>query len=243
MTENAFYPLFLLVALVLVRVLERPSSAPRRAPVRARRPRLRDARAGGRARAGDPRRPARPRGLRAAGPARDDRRATAGSTGSPSPAPSRRSSPSWSRADLLGAYAPVGDRSYDAGQVLRYLWWHVAELSLYVLVVPLAALDRARRARSLARRAPAGVPRGDGLADGLRRRDRRDVRVRVLRPDRGAEHVLRRAALLHRAPRLDRAGRSPPAGARGGRGGDLGAARRSRSRSTASSRRRRSPTR
>jgi Dolichyl-phosphate-mannose-protein mannosyltransferase len=41
---------------------------------------------------------------------------------------------------LLGAYSPVGERSYDAGQVIRYLWWHVAELSLYVLVVPLAAL-------------------------------------------------------------------------------------------------------
>jgi Dolichyl-phosphate-mannose-protein mannosyltransferase len=41
---------------------------------------------------------------------------------------------------LLGAYSPVGDRSYHSGQVIRYLWWHVAELSLYVLVVPLAAL-------------------------------------------------------------------------------------------------------
>jgi hypothetical protein len=40
---------------------------------------------------------------------------------------------------LLGAYSPVGDRSYDVGEALRYLWWHVAELSLYVLVVPLAA--------------------------------------------------------------------------------------------------------
>src|SRR5262249_33998342 len=41
---------------------------------------------------------------------------------------------------LLGAYSPVGERSYHVAAVLRFLWWHVAELSLYVLVVPLAAL-------------------------------------------------------------------------------------------------------
>ena len=41
--------------------------------------------------------------------------------------------------DLLGAYSPVGDAGYELGDTLRYLWWHVAELSLYVLVIPLAA--------------------------------------------------------------------------------------------------------
>jgi Dolichyl-phosphate-mannose-protein mannosyltransferase len=51
---------------------------------------------------------------------------------------------------LLGAYEPVGERSYDAGEALRYLWWHVAELSLFVLVVPLAAtIVLVARARSL----------------------------------------------------------------------------------------------
>ena len=40
---------------------------------------------------------------------------------------------------LLGAYSPVGEQSYDLAEVLRYLWWHVAELALYVLVIPLAA--------------------------------------------------------------------------------------------------------
>jgi hypothetical protein len=51
---------------------------------------------------------------------------------------------------LLGAYEPVQERSYDAGEALRYLWWHVAELSLYVLVVPLAAtIVLVARARSL----------------------------------------------------------------------------------------------
>jgi hypothetical protein len=41
--------------------------------------------------------------------------------------------------DLLGAYAPVGNRGYDASTALHYLLWHVEELALYVLVVPLAA--------------------------------------------------------------------------------------------------------
>jgi len=51
---------------------------------------------------------------------------------------------------LLGAYEPVGERSYDLGEALRYVWWHVAELSLYVLVVPLAAtIVLVAQARSL----------------------------------------------------------------------------------------------
>ncbi len=52
--------------------------------------------------------------------------------------------------DLLGAYSPVGDASYQAGEILRYVVWHAAELSLYVLVVPLAAtIVLVGRARSL----------------------------------------------------------------------------------------------
>jgi hypothetical protein len=52
--------------------------------------------------------------------------------------------------NLLGAYSPVGEQSYDLGEVLRYLWWHVAELALYVLVIPLAAtIVLVARARSL----------------------------------------------------------------------------------------------
>jgi hypothetical protein len=54
--------------------------------------------------------------------------------------------------DLLGAYAPVGDASYDLGETLRYLVWHVAELALYVLFVPVAAtIVLVARARSLDR--------------------------------------------------------------------------------------------
>ena len=52
--------------------------------------------------------------------------------------------------NLLGAYSPVGDRSYDVSDGIRYLWWHVAEMSLYVLVVPLAAtIVLVARGRSL----------------------------------------------------------------------------------------------
>lgn len=54
--------------------------------------------------------------------------------------------------DLLGAYSPVQDASYDVREVLDYLAWHVAELTLYVLVVPVAAtLVLVGRARSLDR--------------------------------------------------------------------------------------------
>jgi hypothetical protein len=41
--------------------------------------------------------------------------------------------------DLLGAYSVVGETHYDAGEVLRYLLYHWAELDLYLGVVPLAA--------------------------------------------------------------------------------------------------------
>jgi hypothetical protein len=51
--------------------------------------------------------------------------------------------------DLLGAYSPVGEVSYDVWEAARYVVWHAAELALYVLVVPLAAtivlVGRARR--------------------------------------------------------------------------------------------------
>lgn len=55
-----------------------------------------------------------------------------------------------SLADLLGAYAPVGEADYGLGETLRYLTWHVGELGLYVLVVPVAAtIVLVGKARSL----------------------------------------------------------------------------------------------
>jgi hypothetical protein len=42
-------------------------------------------------------------------------------------------------ADLLGAYSVVGEGGYDLGNVLRFWLWHVEELTLYVAVVPVVA--------------------------------------------------------------------------------------------------------
>lgn len=42
--------------------------------------------------------------------------------------------------ELLGAYSVVGEGGYDLGDVLRYWLWHVEELALYVGVLPFAAL-------------------------------------------------------------------------------------------------------
>ena len=54
--------------------------------------------------------------------------------------------------DLLGAYEPVGEASYGFGEVLEFIVWHAAEMALYVLVVPLAAtIVLVARARSLDR--------------------------------------------------------------------------------------------
>ncbi len=54
-----------------------------------------------------------------------------------------------SLSDLLGAYSVVGEGGYDAGNVLRFWLWHVEELTLYVAVLPVVALVvllwRARR--------------------------------------------------------------------------------------------------
>lgn len=54
--------------------------------------------------------------------------------------------------ELLGAYEPVGEAEYELGEVLRYLVWHAAELALYVLVIPVAAtIVLLARVRSLDR--------------------------------------------------------------------------------------------
>jgi hypothetical protein len=45
-----------------------------------------------------------------------------------------------SLSGLLGAYSVVGEGSYDLGNVLRFWLWHVEELTLYVAVVPVVAL-------------------------------------------------------------------------------------------------------
>ena len=44
-----------------------------------------------------------------------------------------------SLSSLLGAYKVVGETGYDLGEALRFLLWHVAELDLYLGVFPLVA--------------------------------------------------------------------------------------------------------
>ena len=44
-----------------------------------------------------------------------------------------------SPSDLLGAYSIVGDRSYDPETVARFFLYHLAELDLYLGVLPFAA--------------------------------------------------------------------------------------------------------
>ncbi|MGI8480106.1 MAG: glycosyltransferase family 39 protein, partial [Gaiellaceae bacterium] len=57
-----------------------------------------------------------------------------------------------SLSDLLGAYSIVGDSDYELGEVLRYCLYHAAELDLYLGVVPVAAtIVLVGRARSLDR--------------------------------------------------------------------------------------------
>jgi len=57
-----------------------------------------------------------------------------------------------SLSDLLGAYSIVGESDYELGEVLRYALYHLAELDLYLGVVPVAAtIVLVGRARSLDR--------------------------------------------------------------------------------------------
>ena len=57
-----------------------------------------------------------------------------------------------SLSDLLGAYSIVGESDYELGEVLRYAVYHVAELDLYLGVVPVAAtIVLVGRSRSLDR--------------------------------------------------------------------------------------------
>ena len=200
MTENVFYPLFLVVTLVLVLVLERPTTTrvvllfallglafATRVQAVALLPAI----------------------LIAPFVLSIFERRGLGSTISRVPLAvrshrgSRRScrwrSNSSAGARLRTSSAPTRRSTRRATTSVRfssYLWWHVAELSLYVLVIPLAAtIVLLGRARSLDRRLQA-FPRGDGLVDGLPRSRRGRVRLAILRPNRGAEPLLRGASLL-----------------------------------------------
>jgi hypothetical protein len=61
-------------------------------------------------------------------------------------------------SSLFGAYQVVGEESYDVVDVLKFLFWHLAELDLYVGVIPFAVfLLLAARIRSLEPRVQAFV--------------------------------------------------------------------------------------
>jgi hypothetical protein len=63
-----------------------------------------------------------------------------------------------SLSELLGAYAVVGTSGYDLGEVARYFLYHLAELDLYLGVLPVAALVVVTaRARRLGPNVPAFV--------------------------------------------------------------------------------------
>lgn len=134
MTENVFYPAFLLVAWALVRMLERPTTAAQLLVL----------------------------GLAAASVLIRVQAVTLLLAALTAPLLLRRSlrpyAPLYgiavgggalivlaqlvrgeSPASVLGAYAVVGETGYDIGQVLRFLLWHVAELDLYLGVFPLVA--------------------------------------------------------------------------------------------------------
>ena len=49
-----------------------------------------------------------------------------------------------SLSDLLGAYSVVGDGRYDARTVARFFLYHLAELDLYLGVLPVRGVRAAR---------------------------------------------------------------------------------------------------
>ncbi len=217
MTENVFYPVFLWLAFVLVADARAADAAAPGAPARRVRRRLRDARAGGRARRGGADRTARPcvdrawpaaaaLGVRAAV---RDRRRRRGRRHRREVARGR------SPAAILGDYSVTSNGGYRSAGA------------------PVLRAPR-RRARSRTLRAPVcGAPRARRECARLDRRlrvfaaasarsrcgscSRSRCSRRATRSGRGAQPLLPRAALRHRAARVDRARpasrrarRSPP---------------------------------
>ena len=222
MTENAFYPSSLWLAYALVLALEQPTLRAAARPARALRARIPDARAGGRALSQrcSRRRSCSP-GSSAAGRAGSARGSPLyGVVGAARVLVDRRRG----RARPLAVADPRRlQRHGDARQLSRCglrsagSCYHVAALDLSLFVLPFAALIvLVASARHLDRRA-ARLRGGRGHADRLARDRGRGLRLAVVAADRGAQPLLRRAALPHRALRLDRA-RTAATAARGGRG-------------------------
>jgi 4-amino-4-deoxy-L-arabinose transferase-like glycosyltransferase len=153
MTENVFYPVFLVVALVFVLTLERPTLARQllllagigvafatRAQAVALVPAVLTA----------PLLLALFRRERAGATLRPFRWLYAAVLGGGLVVVAAQLVRGRSLSDLFGAYSVVGDSKYEPLEVLRYFLYHVAELDLYLGIVPLAAtIVLAARARSL----------------------------------------------------------------------------------------------
>ena len=150
MSENAFYPAFLLAAWALAAGARRADAAAPARPARGVRCRHARARAGHRRRPGRADRPAAARGSSPAGRCGRGCRfygIVAGGAVLVVGAQLARGAPI---SSLFGAYQVVGEESYDVVDVLKYVFWHLAELDLYVGVIPFAAfLLLAARIRSL----------------------------------------------------------------------------------------------
>ena len=145
MTENVFYPIFLAVVLVFVLTLERPTPARQllllgccvvayltRAQALAFFPAI-VARAG-----------------RSLGTWRSFRVLYGTLGGAALVALLAQLVRGESPLGLLGAYSVAGDYAYEPAEVLRWLVYHVAELDLYVGVVPVRGAARAARALATA---------------------------------------------------------------------------------------------
>ena len=216
MTENAYYPVFLLAALVLVLLLERPSAGTLDHVLRRRRARLRDAFAGGRDRRRSRDRSRGPRRFPEGGPAGDAAVRIAGCTGC-----SRQA-----RFSLVAVQAAAGGRRASSSArtpssasrtttsgAPRFVVYHLAELDLYLGIIPvIATVVLTARARSLD--APLqGLARRHDLAARMDGARRRHVRIALRRPHPGAQHVRGGAAVRDPAARLDRPRGAAAAGA------------------------------
>ena len=107
--------------------------------------------------------------------------------------------------DVLGSYSVTGHATYRPDQVLKWLLYHVAELDLYLGIVPFAALVLLTFVGRSLDRPLARLSRGCAPVDRLAAARSRRVRVGALAAHPGAQPLLRRTAVPDRPAGLDRA--------------------------------------
>lgn len=160
MTENLFYPAFLLAAWALVRMLERPTAATQLVALA-----LAGAAALIRVQAVALVLAALTAPLLLRRPLRPFAPLYGVALGGAALLVLAQLARGGSLSSLLGAYKVVGESDYDLGQVARFLVWHVAELDLYLGVFPVVAFALlVARARSLDEPARAFLAAAGALA-------------------------------------------------------------------------------